>query len=149
MIGNPILLLLVVGPMAAAVIGYLIGRVNKSARDYFADAVTILAFLTMVYFFLTYKEGQPVSLYVPEICGMGLSFKLERFQNHLCFSDSLYVDDDHYFFKRISCPRKEQKQILLLPSGDIWMPPWAVFLSVIYLQHLFSLKSCRWLPMSA
>ena len=38
MIGNPILLLLVVGPMAAAVIGYLIGRVNKSARDYFADA---------------------------------------------------------------------------------------------------------------
>lgn len=29
MIGNPILLLLVVGPMAAAVIGYLIGRVNK------------------------------------------------------------------------------------------------------------------------
>ena len=54
MIGNPILLLLVVGPMAAAVIGYLIGRVNKSARDYFADAVTILAFLTMVYFFLTY-----------------------------------------------------------------------------------------------
>lgn len=51
MIGNPILLLLVVGPMAAAVIGYLIGRVNKSARDYFADAVTILAFLTMVYFF--------------------------------------------------------------------------------------------------
>ena len=58
MIGNPILLLLVVGPMAAAVIGYLIGRVNKSARDYFADAVTILAFLTMVYFFLTYKEAE-------------------------------------------------------------------------------------------
>ena len=28
MIGNPILLLLVVGPMAAAVIGYLIGRAN-------------------------------------------------------------------------------------------------------------------------
>ena len=45
MIGNPILLLLVVGPMAAAVIGYLIGRVNKSARDYLADAVTILTFL--------------------------------------------------------------------------------------------------------
>ena len=80
MIGNPILLLLVVGPMAAAVIGYLIGRVNKSARDYFADAVTILAFLTMVYFFMTYKEGQPVSLYVPEICGMGLSFKLDGFR---------------------------------------------------------------------
>lgn len=35
MIGNPILLLLVVGPMAAAVIGYLIGRVNKSPDDYF------------------------------------------------------------------------------------------------------------------
>ena len=60
MIGNPILLLLVVGPMAAAVIGYLIGRVNKSARDYFADAVTILTFLAMACFFLTYKEGQEV-----------------------------------------------------------------------------------------
>ena len=70
MIGNPILLLLVVGPMAAAVVGYLIGRVNKSARDYFADAVTILAFDNGV-FFLTYKKGQPVSLYVPEICGDG------------------------------------------------------------------------------
>ena len=42
MIGNPILLLLVVGPMAAAVIGYLIGRVNKSARDYFADGFRII-----------------------------------------------------------------------------------------------------------
>ena len=67
MIGNPILLLLVVGPMAAAVIGYLIGRVNKSARDYFADAVTILTFLAMAFFFLTYKEGQEVSLVVPEV----------------------------------------------------------------------------------
>ena len=80
MIGNPVLLLLVVGPMAAAVIGYLIGRVNKSARDYFADAVTTLVFLTMAFFFLTYKEGQPVSLVVPEVCGMGLSFKLDGFR---------------------------------------------------------------------
>lgn len=80
MIGNPILLLLVVGPMAAAVIGYLIGRVNKSARDYFADAVTILTFLAMAFFFLTYKEGQEVSLVVPEVCGMGLSFKLDGFR---------------------------------------------------------------------
>ena len=80
MIGNPILLLLVVGPMAAAVIGYLIGRVNKSARDYSADAVTILTFLAMAFFFLTYKEGQEVSLVVPEVCGMGLSFKLDGFR---------------------------------------------------------------------
>ena len=80
MIGNPILLLLVVGPMAAAVIGYLIGRVNKSARDYLADAVTILTFLAMAFFFLTYKEGQEVSLVIPEVCGMGLSFKLDGFR---------------------------------------------------------------------
>ena len=57
MIGNPILLLLVVGPMAAAVIGYLIGRVNKSARDYLADAVTILTFLAMAFFFLTDRKS--------------------------------------------------------------------------------------------
>ena len=108
MIGNPILLLLVVGPMAAAVIGYLIGRVNKSARDYFADAVTILTFLAMAFFFLTYKEGQEVSLVVPEVCGMGLSFKLDGFRI-IFASVTAFMDDDHNFFKRISCTCKKQK----------------------------------------
>ena len=114
MIGNPILLLLVVGPMAAAVIGYLIGRVNKSARDYFADAVTILTFLAMVFFFLTYKEGQEVSLVVP-----GAFVQTGWLQDYFCLCDGIYVDDDHNFFKRISCTCKKQKQILFLPAGNI------------------------------
>ena len=71
MIGNPILLLLVVGPMAAAVIGYLIGRVNKSARDYSADAVTILTFLAMAFFFLTYKEARKYPLWSLRCAGWG------------------------------------------------------------------------------
>ena len=114
MIGNPILLLLVVGPMAAAVIGYLIGRVNKSARDYFADAVTILTFLAMAFFFLTYKEGQEVSLVVPEVCGMGLSFKLDGFR--IIFAS---VTAFMWMMTRISCTCKKQKQILFLPAGNI------------------------------
>ena len=118
MIGNPILLLLVVGPMAAAVIGYLIGRVNKSARDYFADAVTILTFLAMAFFFLTYKEGQEVSLVVPEVCGMAF-VQTGWLQDYFCLCDGIYVDDDHNFFKRISCTCKKQKQILFLPAGNI------------------------------
>ena len=47
--GNIILLLLVIGPMAAAIISYIIGRSSKSARDYFADVVTILEFAVIAF----------------------------------------------------------------------------------------------------
>lgn len=80
MIGNSLLLLLVVGPMASGIVSYLIGRRNKTARDYFADAVTIIEFLIMAYFLISYREGQNVALSLPDICGMGLNFRLDGFR---------------------------------------------------------------------
>ncbi|MCD8019240.1 MAG: complex I subunit 5 family protein [Clostridiales bacterium] len=80
MIGNAILLLLVAGPMAAGVIDYGIGRFNKTARDYFANAVTVLEFLVMAVFLLTYSSGQEITLSLPGVCGMGLSFCLDGFR---------------------------------------------------------------------
>lgn len=80
MIGNGLLLLLVTGPMAAGIVSYLIGRKNKTARDYFADAVTIIEFLIMAFFFISYSGNQDVALSIPGICGMGLSFRLDGFR---------------------------------------------------------------------
>ncbi len=80
MVGNSLLLLLVVGPMAAGIIGYLIGRKNKSARDYFADAVTILEFIIMAGFLIGFTSTQDIALSLPGVCGMGLSFRLDGFR---------------------------------------------------------------------
>lgn len=80
MIGNSLLLLLVAGPMASGIVSYLIGRRNKTARDYFADAVTIVEFLIMAFFLLSYGEGQDIALKLPGICGMGLNFRLDGFR---------------------------------------------------------------------
>lgn len=81
MVGNSLLLLLVVGPMASGVIGYLIGRKNKAARDYFADAVTIIEFLIMAGFLIGYSSTQDIFLSLPGVCGMGLSFRLDGFRS--------------------------------------------------------------------
>lgn len=80
MVGNSLLLLLVVGPMAAGIIGYLIGRKSKSARDYFADAVTILEFIIVAGLMINYSSGQDIALLLPNVCGMGLSFRLDGFR---------------------------------------------------------------------
>ncbi|MCD8008322.1 MAG: sodium:proton antiporter, partial [Clostridiales bacterium] len=77
MTGNPILLLLVLGPMAAGVLSYLIGRRNKALRDYFAIAVTLAEAVIMLVLLLT---GGEVSLSLPGVCGMGLSFQLDGFR---------------------------------------------------------------------
>ena len=78
--GNIILLLLVIGPMAAAIISYIIGRSSKSARDYFADVVTILEFAVIAFLILTSAAGGQVKLVIPDVCGMGLHFGLDGFR---------------------------------------------------------------------
>ncbi|MCD7843654.1 MAG: complex I subunit 5 family protein [Clostridiales bacterium] len=77
MTGNPILLLLVLGPMAAGIVSYLIGRRNKALRDGFAIAVTSAEAVVML---LLVLMGGEVSLSVPGVCGMGLSFQMDGFR---------------------------------------------------------------------
>lgn len=69
-------------PMAAAFLSYAIGRLQKSIRDYFADAMTGLTFaLTLCMFLLAQADGFPdVSAEIPYLCGMGLHFTLDGFR---------------------------------------------------------------------
>ena len=52
MTGDIILLFLAFWPILGAFVSYLIGRQNKKARDYFADFVCILEFVTFAYLFV-------------------------------------------------------------------------------------------------
>lgn len=94
--GNFMLPLLVLFPMAGAGISYLIGRKNKAARDYAAEAVTVLEFTAMLFVLIMYftadgviKEApvlrENVAGYVaygniPGLCGMGVHFTLDGFR---------------------------------------------------------------------
>lgn len=77
MIEKAILPALVLGPMAAAFVGYLIGRKDKKARDYFAAAVTILEFAGILSLI---AGGSEAALAIPGICGMGISFRADGFR---------------------------------------------------------------------
>lgn len=67
---NIVLPLLVFFPMVAAVLGYLIGRKNKEARNVWASIVT---FLVMMGTFML--VGKDASYSLPGFCSLGLSFE--------------------------------------------------------------------------
>lgn len=69
-------------PMIAAVCGYLIGRRSKMLRDRPAVVVTGIEFGFFVYLLFSHlSAGSRVELaYLPEVCGMGISFKLDGFR---------------------------------------------------------------------
>ncbi len=69
-------------PMAAAIIGYIIGRFHKDARSYFADIVTGITFALSLYVFVqTFTQSTPeILVEIPYICGMGLHFTLDGFR---------------------------------------------------------------------
>lgn len=77
---NSLVYLLVFMPMAGAFVSYLVGRYSKSGRD------NVVSFLAIVEFCLSLKlviDGQSMAdrlIYVPEICGMGLTFTVDGFR---------------------------------------------------------------------
>ena len=74
------LLALTVGPMAAGIIAYCIGRKNKTARDYFADAITVLEMGLLIYLSFISLKGGTVSYVNHDLCGLGISLKLDGFR---------------------------------------------------------------------
>ena len=76
--GDFILLFLVLFPMIAAVVGYLIGRRNKMYRDYFAIVATILEVEVFAYLFVTFTETKDFIL--EGFCYMGMRFTLDGFR---------------------------------------------------------------------
>lgn len=69
-------------PMISAIAGYLTGRINKNARDYFVDVVTGAEFIVFLFllFWTAGRAGSAVAWDVPRICGMGLCFTLDGFR---------------------------------------------------------------------
>ena len=67
-------------PMISAAAGYLAGRKNKDARDYFADIVTGVEFIVFLALLVFVIRGGSAALNIPEICGMGLYFTLDGFR---------------------------------------------------------------------
>lgn len=93
MIMNELICMVVFGPMAAAILSYMIGRSGKSARSRFADIVTGLTFaLSVCLFLLTMSadtgattdllasSGKKSLVEIPYICGMGLHFTTDGFR---------------------------------------------------------------------
>lgn len=94
--GNVMLIFLVLFPMVGALAVYLIGRKNKTARDYAADAVTVVEFAAMLYVTAAYfgaagwMDRMPVgtgnltgyAVYggIRGFCGFGLHFSLDGFR---------------------------------------------------------------------
>lgn len=78
--GDVILLFLALWPVAGALISYLIGRKNKTARDYFADAVTVVEFAVIVYMFIQVLGGAEYSFKLDNVCGRVLYLKMDGFR---------------------------------------------------------------------
>ena len=84
---NMLLAFSVFFPMAAGIVSYIIGRYNKKIRDYFADGVTVITFGVLLYLLLNVLLGSipsggagVLTFTIPEICGVGLHFKLDGFR---------------------------------------------------------------------
>ena len=73
-------------PMVSSIIGYMIGRYHKNARNYFADIITGIIFLLSLYVCTqTYaRSTAEIMVEIPYICGMGLHFTLDGFRALYC-----------------------------------------------------------------
>lgn len=79
--GNVLLLFLVLFPMAGALISFAMGRFSRKARCLFADAVTILEFITIACLFIRKAcGGSDLSFRWEGFCGMGMGLELDGFR---------------------------------------------------------------------
>lgn len=78
--GNIILLFPVIWPLLGALIGYLIGRKNKTFRDFLVASVTIVEFGTLLYLGINVYNGMEYTFFEPNFCARGLSFSLDGFR---------------------------------------------------------------------
>jgi len=70
--------LIVFGPIATAVLSYLIGRKNKTALNIFFGVAVAVEFILAIVLLLTHKQGNMVT--VAGFCGLGLNFTADGFR---------------------------------------------------------------------
>lgn len=71
----------VFAPLAAAPLGWLIGKYRKKLRDYYVSLVCLAEFALLLFVFvLTLRGIDCGAAYVPKVCGMGLHFRMDGFR---------------------------------------------------------------------
>lgn len=79
--GSIILAFLVFYPIIGALVSYLVGRVNKTARDYLADFVTVSELLCFLYLFYQTGTGTLIADFTwDNFCGRGLHLSMDGFR---------------------------------------------------------------------
>ena len=76
---NILIYLMVFGPIAAAVLSYLIGRKSKGWRNYFMWAAVVGEFLLSLCLLIGFSNEEIIAS-VPGICGFGLTFTTGGFR---------------------------------------------------------------------
>lgn len=76
---NILLAVLVFYPFLGGLLSWAIGVRNEKARDYTAQFVSVSEFVLMLGLVCA-SDGKDISLYIPQICGLGLHFTLDGFR---------------------------------------------------------------------
>ena len=80
MTGNFLLLILALIPLLGGLISFVIGKISRDIRDYFADFVCLLEFGLVIFAY----ESIGYSCHVDNVCGFGLNFTLDGFRFIYC-----------------------------------------------------------------
>ena len=72
--------LMVFMPMVGAFVSYLIGRVSKTGRDNFVAVIAVVEFVFSIMLVAADVGHEGMLIYVPEVCGMGLTFTIDGFR---------------------------------------------------------------------
>lgn len=76
---NILLAVLVFYPFLGGLLSWAIGVRNEKVRDYTAQFVAVSEFVLMLGLVCA-SDGKDISLYIPQICGLGLHFTLDGFR---------------------------------------------------------------------
>lgn len=76
---NILLSVLVFYPFLGGLLSCAVGTRNEKARDFMAEFVAVSEFVLMLGIVFLYPDNV-ISLYIPEVCGLGLHFTLDGFR---------------------------------------------------------------------
>ena len=76
---NILLSVLVFYPFLGGLLSCVVGTRNEKARDFVAEFVAVSEFVLMLRIVFLYPDNV-ISLYIPEVCGLGLHFTLDGFR---------------------------------------------------------------------
>ncbi|CDI49441.1 complex I subunit 5 family protein [Clostridium tetani] len=76
---NYIFYIILIVPLIASLVGFIIGKYNEKIRDRFNIAVTFIVFLVITYIF-PHIYNESIELFIGDIMGTGLSLKIDMFR---------------------------------------------------------------------